>query len=81
MFAFAVCMCTENTFPLIPRLSGHSMYMYVYITIVYRYNRLLWIEIAVRLSQSKYLHGILTLVMLNKLRCHAHFQFSASQIT
>ena len=24
---------------------------------------------------------ILTLVMLNKLRCHAHFQFSANQIT
>ena len=24
---------------------------------------------------------LLTLVMLNKLRCHAHFQFSANQIT
>ena len=24
---------------------------------------------------------VLTLVMLNKLRCHAHFQFSANQIT
>ena len=25
--------------------------------------------------------GMLTLVMLNKLNCHAHFQFSANQIT
>ena len=24
---------------------------------------------------------MLTLVLLNKLRCHAHFQFSANQIT
>ena len=33
------------------------------------------------LSPSLLFNKALTLVMLNKLRCHAHFQFSANQIT
>ena len=32
-------------------------------------------------SRLQILLGLLTLAMLNKLRCHIHFQFSANQIT
>ena len=44
-----------------------------------------WIREYITIIHSKYeplqIEFSLTLVMLNKLRCHAHFQFSANQIT